>query len=105
LELEEGVEGLIHVSEISKDKVKTPVGQFKVDTELKAMVVNINAKERRIGLSMKRLEVEDEKNTVTDYNANQQQKSTLGEVMGKNINVEEDAKAKASEKKDPKSKT
>jgi small subunit ribosomal protein S1 len=103
LELEEGIEGLIHVSEISKDKVKTPVGQYKVENELKAMVVNINAKERRIGLSMKRLEMEDEKNVITDYvsNTNSQQKSTLGELLGKNFNAEEDAKTnKSSEKKD-----
>ena len=30
VELEEGIEGLVHVSEISKEKVKTPVGKFNV---------------------------------------------------------------------------
>jgi small subunit ribosomal protein S1 len=30
VELEEGIEGLVHVSEISKEKIKTPVGQFEV---------------------------------------------------------------------------
>ncbi len=30
VELEEGIEGLVHVSEIAKEKLKTPVGQFNV---------------------------------------------------------------------------
>ena len=38
VKLEEGIEGLVHVSEISKDKVKTPVGMYQVGDILKAIV-------------------------------------------------------------------
>ena len=62
VELEEGIEGLIHVSEISKEKIKTPVGKFNVGDVITAKVMNINSEERRIGLSIKRLEIEDEQN-------------------------------------------
>lgn len=34
VQLEEGIEGLVHVSEISKEKVKTPVETFKVGENL-----------------------------------------------------------------------
>ena len=56
VKLEEGIEGLVHVSEISKDKVKTPVGMYQVGDMLKAIVINVSAKDRKIGLSVKTLE-------------------------------------------------
>ena len=50
VELEEGIEGLVHVSEISKEKIKTPVGMYNINDVLTAKVMNINSDERRIGL-------------------------------------------------------
>jgi small subunit ribosomal protein S1 len=64
VKLEEGIEGLVHVSEISKDKVKTPVGMYKVGDTLKAIVINVSAKDRKIGLSIKTLEGDGEEDTV-----------------------------------------
>jgi small subunit ribosomal protein S1 len=67
VQLEEGIEGLIHVSEISKDKVKTPVGQFNVGDVLTATVINVSSEDRKIGLSLKALEddeTESEDNTA-----------------------------------------
>ena len=54
---EEGIEGLVHVSEISKEKIKTPVGAYTVGDMITARVMNINSDERRIGLSIKRLDM------------------------------------------------
>jgi small subunit ribosomal protein S1 len=62
VQLEEGIEGLVHVSEISKDKVKTPVGMFNVNETLKAMVINVSADDRKIGLSVKALQEKDDNN-------------------------------------------
>ena len=42
VEIEEGIEGLIHVSEISKEKIKTPVGKFNIGDVITAKVMNIN---------------------------------------------------------------
>lgn len=64
VKLEEGIEGLVHVSEISKDKVKTPVGMYQVGDTLKAIVINVSAKDRKIGLSIKTLEDEGEEQAV-----------------------------------------
>ena len=64
VKLEEGIEGLVHVSEISKDKVKTPVGMYQVGDTLKAIVINVSAKDRKIGLSVKTLEDEGEAEAV-----------------------------------------
>ena len=62
VQLEEGIEGLVHVSEISKEKVKTPVGAFNVNETLKAMVINVSADDRKIGLSVKALQEKDDNN-------------------------------------------
>jgi small subunit ribosomal protein S1 len=67
VELEEGIEGLVHVSEISKEKIKTPEGQFAVGDIIKAKVMNINSEERRIGLSIKRLETDEDEKLLSDY--------------------------------------
>ena len=86
VELEEGIEGLVHVSEISKEKIKTPVGMFNVNDVITARVMNINSDERRIGLSIKRLEMEDEQGLLSEYvNNSQHPTSTFGEILRENL--------------------
>lgn len=86
VELEEGIEGLVHVSEISKEKIKTPVGQFEIGQELTAKVMNINSDERRIGLSIKRLEMEDDQDLVSEYVNNMgPATSSFGEILRENL--------------------
>ncbi len=62
VQLEEGIEGLVHVSEISKEKVKTPVGLFNIGDTLQAMVINVSTNDRKIGLSVKALQEKEENN-------------------------------------------
>ncbi len=86
VELEEGIEGLVHVSEISKEKIKTPLGMFNVGDDLKARVMNINTDERRIGLSIKRLEMESDQEYLSDYVNNMgPATSSFGELLRENL--------------------
>lgn len=86
VELEEGIEGLVHVSEISKEKIKTPVGMFNIGDVITARVMNINSDERRIGLSIKRMEIEDEQSLLSDYVNNiGPATSTFGEILKENL--------------------
>ena len=86
VELEEGIEGLVHVSEISKEKIKTPVGKFNIGDVITAKVMNINSDERRIGLSIKRLEIEDEQSLLSEYVNNiLPATSTFGEILRENL--------------------
>ena len=86
VELEEGIEGLVHVSEISKEKIKTPVGQFEIGQLLTAKVMNINSDERRIGLSIKRLDMEDDQELLTEYvNKMGPVTSSFGEILRENL--------------------
>ncbi len=83
VELEEGIEGLIHVSELSKEKVETPVGLYNVGDELEARVINVSAKDRKIGLSIKALSGEAEEARVEEYKQKQAKSgpSTLGDLL------------------------
>ncbi|MEW5908820.1 MAG: 30S ribosomal protein S1 [Thermodesulfobacteriota bacterium] len=86
VELEEGIEGLVHVSEISKEKIKSPIGRFKVGDIISARVMNINGEERRIGLSIKRLETESEQALLSEYVNNMgPATSKLGELLRNNL--------------------
>ena len=55
VELEEGIEGLIHISQLSNERVDKPSSLYKVGDEVDALVVQADSKERRIGLSVKAL--------------------------------------------------
>jgi len=86
VELEEGIEGLVHVSEISKDKIKTPVGMFNVGDLITARVMNINSEERRIGLSIKRLDMPDDQALLSEYVSSMRQPtSAFGEILRENL--------------------
>lgn len=51
----EGVEGLVHVSELSWDRVEDPAAHFKVGQEVEAKVVSIDHETGRVNLSIKQL--------------------------------------------------
>lgn len=53
IELEEGVEGLIHVSQLGLNKGEKVTDKYKVGDEIEAEVINVDRAERRISLSTK----------------------------------------------------
>ena len=53
VEVEEGIEGLVHVSEMSKKKIKSPKEAFNEGDVIEAKVIHVSADERRLGLSLK----------------------------------------------------
>jgi len=82
VELEEGIEGLVHVSEISREKVEKPSDALKVGDTLSAIVLHIDPYERRIGLSIKGLKEKTEKAEIEKYISDQGSTShSLGELI------------------------
>ena len=82
VELEEGIEGLVHVSEISREKIEKPSDVLKVGDTVSAIVLHIDPHERRIGLSMKGVTEKTEKAEIEKYISNQgPPASTLGELI------------------------
>ncbi|MGQ9647643.1 MAG: 30S ribosomal protein S1 [Thermodesulfobacteriota bacterium] len=86
VELEEGIEGLVHVSEISREKIERPSDVLKVGDTVSALVLHIDSHDRRIGLSMKGLAEKAEKTEIEKYISNQgPATSTLGELIQKEM--------------------
>ena len=48
-----GIEGLIHISEISWDRIKTPADVLKVGDEVEVVITDIDFDKKRVSLSMK----------------------------------------------------
>jgi small subunit ribosomal protein S1 len=54
VELAPGLEGLLHISEISDQKIEKPEDVLKVGQELEVKILRVDSDERKIGLSLKR---------------------------------------------------
>jgi small subunit ribosomal protein S1 len=65
--LEEGVEGLIHVSQLSTERVDKPSSLLKVGDEVEAEVINVDVNERKIGLSVRALRKTEERQEMENY--------------------------------------
>ena len=69
VELESGVDALLHVSQISKNHIEKPSDELKIGQEITAKVVDFKAEEKKISLSIKALaaeEPEEAKEQVTE---------------------------------------
>jgi len=60
VELEDGVDGLVHISQISDQRVEKVKDALEVGQEVEARVVKVDRGERRIGLSIRAMSMSDE---------------------------------------------
>lgn len=56
MEVEEGIEGLIHISDMSWKKIKHPSDMLKVGEEVEAIILNIDVEKYKLSLGIKQLE-------------------------------------------------
>jgi len=98
LEIEDGVEGLVHVSEIGEEKVKNLKEFARVGEPLEVLIISLDKRNRKIGLSLRELKQAQEEQEIKDYLAQQQEGSpaaTLGDIMaGSAAPASEDASEK-----------
>lgn len=80
VELEGGVDGLVHISQLSDDHVERVKDAIKVGQEVEARIVRIDTEGRRIGLSMKSDGGED-----TDFELPDEYKTESSLKVGQNI--------------------
>ncbi|MFZ3091933.1 MAG: 30S ribosomal protein S1 [Nitrospirota bacterium] len=91
VELEEGVEGLIHSSEAGVEPPAKIETAFTVGSEVAAKVIKVDKKDRKIGLSIKTYKKDMEKADVADYLKTQDDIDlSLGAVARKVNNKKED---------------
>jgi small subunit ribosomal protein S1 len=82
VELEEGVEGLIYVSEIADHRIEKPSDVLKIGDQVRAEILSIEPKERRIGLSIKALTKSEERQAFVTYAGDANKKTSMGDLLG-----------------------
>jgi small subunit ribosomal protein S1 len=81
--LENGIEGLIHVSELSKNRVTKPEEVLSVGDKATAKVISIDPAERKIGLSLREYQQDMDASAQAQYGSSGSQDSvSIGDVVG-----------------------
>ena len=86
MEIEPGIEGLVHVSELREERVENPRDVVQEGQEVDVKIIDINTQDRKIALSIKALLHEGE--DYREYLRQQQEgsRARLGDVMGNRFN-------------------
>jgi small subunit ribosomal protein S1 len=66
VEIEEGIDGLVHISQISDERVQKVKDALQPGQEVEARVIKVDPVERRIGLSIKAAKLPDDEFTVSE---------------------------------------
>ena len=93
IELAEDVTGVMKASEISVDRVEDARSVLAVDEEIEVKIINVDRKNRTIGLSIKAKDVEEERQAVRDHQKQESDRSgpaTLGDLIKAQMNQNED---------------
>ncbi|HTT77277.1 MAG TPA: 30S ribosomal protein S1 [Candidatus Binataceae bacterium] len=90
VELEEGIEGLIHISQLSNERVDKPSSLYRVGDEVEALVVQVDSKERRIGLSVKTLRAHEEREEMQAYlkREHEAQRFSLEDILNEELRLD-----------------
>lgn len=97
VEIANGIQGLVHVSEIASEHVKVPSDKLSVGDKVQVKVLSIDSNEKRISLSIKQVNEEaseDERNTDSDadvtkkYLADQDNGFAVGDLIGDQLKDE-----------------
>lgn len=91
VELKEGVEGLIHVSELSQERVQKPEDVVTVGQMVKAVIISVDKEAKKIGLSIKSVDEVIERKNAQEYNKQDvpEVQSAFAEKL-KGINIDND---------------
>ncbi len=83
VELSPDAEGLIHISELSSQRIASPTEVVNVGDVVKAEVISIDQEARKVGLSVRLAKLREENGNVSEYVAKStSSKSSLGDVFG-----------------------
>ena len=95
VEMGEGVEGLIHVSEFGDTKAE----DYKSGNEISAVITNIDKRGRKISLSIKEIKELTEKKDVSEYMESQEQEppSSFGEKLKERLEEQKEVDEEAKE--------
>lgn len=91
VQLQPGVEGLVHISQLANRRVASPDEVVSVGDEIRAKVLRVSGKDRRISLSMREAEQERERSAMREYmSEGASDNVTLGDMFGDILNRSKD---------------
>jgi len=101
IELEEGIEGLIHVSQLSNERVERPQALFQPGQVVEAEVTHVDAKDRKIGLSIKALRRTEEREEMESYLQREREgaRFSFEDILTDELRLDRDEKDQASKNK------
>lgn len=79
--LEQGVEGLVHISQISDKHIVKPSEELKVGEKVKVKILDINEEEKKISLSIREASTKESNETI-EYNT--EEEITIGDIIKEN---------------------
>lgn len=85
VELEKGIEGMIHISELSEDRILHPDAVVKVGDKVTSEIINIDPRERKISLSVKAISKREEKEAMESYSKSTSSRSSLADTLNPEI--------------------
>jgi small subunit ribosomal protein S1 len=80
--LEDGLEGLLHISELADHKVENPEDVVKVGEEIEVKILRVDTEERKIGLSRKRVEWAEEEEAAPHAARERESRANLKGGLG-----------------------
>ena len=89
-EITPGVEGLIHISEISEERVDDPRAVLDAGQEVRAEVIQLDPTERKIGLSIKSARRQDDLADAQGFANVSEAGATLGDLLGAKLKGDQD---------------
>jgi len=78
--LREGVEGVLRASELSRDKVEDARNVLNEGDEIEVKIVSVDRKTRVLSLSVKAIEIDDEKSAIQDHKKTDTADASLGTI-------------------------
>lgn len=83
VEIEDGIEGLVHISQISNNHIGSPEEVLDVGEKVTAKVLSVDPKEQRISLSIKEIESDLEKVDIEQYIKSEESSNfSFGDLIG-----------------------
>ncbi|MBI2350085.1 MAG: 30S ribosomal protein S1 [Deltaproteobacteria bacterium] len=98
--LEEGVEGLIHVSQLSTERVDKPSTMFKVGDSVEAEVIHVDAHDRKVGLSVRALKKTEERQEMENYLKKEKDagRFSFESILNEELRLDRDEEAQPADK-------
>ena len=99
VELKDGVVGIVQARDLARDRADQDTSKYKVGDKVSAQVARVEGKKGIVHLSVKAMEIAEEKAAVKAYSGKAEGSASLGDLLGEALAAGEDTAKKTAAKK------